>query len=519
MNISNSDKFGRESFGAVKFPKLKGHVKITLHNVMNHKTEVIEGDNVVTNYLGDVLANNYLSGLNLSSMLPLADKWFGGVLAFRNAFSTVTIDGNVVPDPSKYYPEGDDVNPLIAHAGDTAPATASIVAQDYKRGSPVSVTKTSNSIKFGWQWLPSQGCGIINAISLTHVDTGNAGIGNTSDAFKALQPFASIGSLADASIGVTSDNNAFCQYDDNHSLWFHIGGVSDFYYEHTTFQTHDLTIVIRRLPYKKVGLHELIVAEPDYPTTFTITLSGFYLYDQPSYYFDYTNKKLWIFSNTTGVYGYHDPKYSRNTVNYAVIDCVGQTIETEGTIVSNDNDLAPMSMEKFCNSSFRYSPSVMRNANIIKEGNKVFLPMSDGASSGEGTADISRFNVKGLKVIDITDQGGTQDVISYNEVQEQFKSSIKCGGLILNSGRVVNGGVGYTCASQLSEAESIPCYAFHEPDNASSVATYLGAGSSVGNQPRFILAPKLALTTKYNVNQVEKTGVQAMTIEYTLTEQ
>ena len=202
-----------------------------------------------------------------------------------------------------------------------------------------------------------------------------------------------------------------------------------------------------------------------------------------------------------------------------ISDPSNPSVDSEGTIVSNDNDLAPMSMEKYNQTSFYSSPSIMRNANIIKDGNKVFLPMSDGANAGNGTQGISKFNVKGLKVIDITDQSGTQDVISYNEVQEQFKSSMKCGGLILNSGRVVNGGVGYTCASQLSEAESTPCYAFHEPDNASSVATYLGAGSSVGNQPRFILAPKLALTTKYNVNQVEKTGVQAMTIEYTLTEQ
>ena len=276
MNIQNKDRFGGGNFGSVEMPKLKGHVKVRVLNPKTHKTEFeYEGNNIVTNYLNDVLANNYLSGLNLSSMLPLCEKWFGGVLAFRNAFSTVTIDGNVVPDPSKYFPEGDDVNPLIAHAGDTAPSTATIVAQDYKRGSPVSVTKTANSIKYGWQWLPSQGCGIINYVALTEVSVGNAGIGNTSDAFKALSPFASIGNLSGAMISTNNPNDAFVQYDDNHSLWFHIGGVSDFYSGHTCFQTKDLTISLRKLPYKKVGLHEIITAEPDYPVVATVTLTGY----------------------------------------------------------------------------------------------------------------------------------------------------------------------------------------------------------------------------------------------------
>ena len=266
-----------------------------------------------------------------------------------------------------------------------------------------------------------------------------------------------------------------------------------------------------------------MIAETDYPESFVVTLTGFNLYCQPSYYFDYTNKKLWIFSNTTGLPDYNaDPtliyKYSKTTINYAVIDCENQTIDSEGTIVSDDSDLAPVSMEKYANTSFLYDPSIMRNANIIKDGNYVWLPMSDGTDGGTGKNSLSKFNVKGFKVINISNQSD-QSTVSFNEVQDQFKSAMKCGGLIINSGRVVNGGVGYTCASQMADSEITPCYAFHEPYKASSIATFIGAGQASGNYNRYIFAPKFTLSTKWNCpSEVEKLGTESMTIEYTLVE-
>lgn len=518
--IELTDKVRGAELGKIERKKLKGHVKITLTDINDGSKTEVEGDNIVTDFLDDVLASNYLSALNLGAMLPLADTWLAGVLAFRNQFSTVTIDGNVVPDPAKYYIEGDDNNPLIAHAGDTAPATAAIVAQDYKRGSPAGVVKTANSLKYTWSFLPSQGNGIINSIALTHVHVGNAGTGNTSDAFKALQPFASIGNLDSVTTNINNKNNIFVMYDDNHSLWFHIGDSAEYYNGHTSFTTKKLTIIIRRLPYKKVGLHEIMTPLDDYETEFTVTLTGFNLYNQPSYYFDYTNKKLWIFSNLTApTDGYNVQTYDSHIVNYAIIDCEAQSIDSEGTITSDTSDLAPTSMEKYPNRSVAADTSRMRNANIIVDGNLVYLPTTSGVSWGSGTGAISKFNINGFKVIDITDQGGTQGVITFTETQDQFKSAMKCGGLIINSGEVVNGSTGYKCASQLSEAESSPCYSIHTPENAASVVTYLGAGSSSVTTNRYIMAPKLVLTTKYNLpSQVEKTGTQAMTIEYTLTE-
>ena len=145
--------------------------------------------------------------------------------------------------------------------------------------------------------------------------------------------------------------------------------------------------------------------------------------------------------------------------------------------------------------------------------------MSDGAYEGNGTQAMSRFNVKGLKKINLVTQSD-QSVISYNEVQNQFKSSMFGGGIIVNSGRVINGSVGYTCASQLTDNENIPCYACHQPEKVSSVVTYLGAGSYSGSVTRNILANKLIHTTKFNLpTSIEKTATQAMSLEYTLTEE
>lgn len=508
------DFIRREKVRDFKAPVLHGHVKIkTYYARSGNLCEVVEGDNLVTNALADIFKNNYLGSLNYGSQMPIWSKWYGGILCYANAH---TIDAD------NYFMPSEDSNAVIAHAGNEAPGTAEIIQQDLKRGSPLQITQTSNSITQVWEWGSEQGnCGAgvdISAVSLCHVDVGNAGTGNNSDKFKALNPFESIGSVPNAPISLAAPDNAFCQYDENHQLWFHPGEPSDYYNGHTSFSTTKLTVIKRRLPYSKVGLYETMIAETTYPESFTVTLTTFSLYNQPSYYFDYDNKKLWIFSNITGTSAYQNFPYDKETVHYAIIDCEAGTIDSEGTITSDAADLAPTSMEKFPNTSFRYDPSRMRNANIIKNGNYVYLPMSDGVEPGEGTALPSAFNVKGLKKINVLNQAD-QSTVSFNEVQSQFKSSMLSGGIIVNSGRVINGSVGYTCASPLSEAEAIPCYACHEPYNPSSLVTYLGAGGDSGSQARYIMANKFLNTTLYNLGTpVHKTTAKSMQISYQLTE-
>ena len=527
MKTTARDKVGGCSIGALTVPKLKGHVKLTLHNCSNGKTETIEGSNIVTDALDDLLACNYLSAINMNtgSFLPLADNWFGGVLAFRNAFSTVTIDGNVVPDPAAYYPEGDDVNECIAHAGDTAPGTAILVAEDYKRGSPVAVTKTGNSVKFTWEWLPSQGCGIINSVALTHKDVGNAGLGSTSTAFKAFNPYTSIGNLPSVTTSLAGIQSLFAQYDVNHGLYFHIGADADWYADHTTFGTTTLTVKIRRLPFNKVGLHETMSVISTGERSFEITTS-FTMYLQPAYYFDYTNKRLWIFSNITKVapsYGDSNFGYSNNSCNYAVIDCENENVLSEGTISISDTDLAPTAMQSWSNSSYPATISKWINANFIVENGYVYFPRTSGIYAGN-RSNMSAFNINGYKKINLSDNTDVED-IDFNITQEQLRPVKKCGGLIISDGVIMNNGTGFQCATMLPYADGLnnnyySTFALSEPEKACTIATATGNGYQSGTTSRYLLASKLLLTTKYNLpSQVEKTGVQAMTVEYTLTEQ
>ena len=62
----------------------------------------------------------------------------------------------------------------------------------------------------------------------------------------------------------------------------------------------------------------------------------------------------------------------------------------------------------------------MRNANIIKDGNYVYLPMTNGVVWGNYQSEgVSKFNVKALKRINIVNQA-EQSTVSFNEVQSQF---------------------------------------------------------------------------------------------------
>ena len=118
------DGYRSEDFSGIKLPKLEGHVKFKLHNCMNHKDIVVyEGKNIITNAVRDIFANNLLCGLDPDKLLPLASKWFGGILLYENAHPLN--NGNL--DPDNYYPQNSSDNPLTAHAGDTAPATQPVV--------------------------------------------------------------------------------------------------------------------------------------------------------------------------------------------------------------------------------------------------------------------------------------------------------------------------------------------------------------------------------------------------------
>lgn len=498
----------------VRFPKLKGHIKLTLHNCRTGKNEVIEGDNIITNAVRDIFAANYLGGIDYSELFPLWSKWFGGVICYENAHPLV---GGVL-DPDDYYPQGDLINPVTAHAGQASPQD---LADDRKRGMPNTAGQVFSDgvVKQAWEWGSTQGNGNISALSLTHADVGDCGLGSASDAFSGFSPFSLIqGSQLPASnAGLTNKDNLFTRYDDNHGLFFTIGDVGDFYYgRHTSFATKKLTIYIRRLPYFKAGLYETMHADDTYQRVFTVETSGATMYAQPSYYFDVDRKYLWIFYNNTSTCGSDQGTYwwqgtwSNNTVNYFVVDCENETIVDEGTIVSSGNDLAPLSMPRAIGAGASETDFYV-NACIVKDGNFVYFPT--GTINGYWT-DYSNYRITGYRKIDITNQAD-QDVITFNDTQNAFMSAVKFGGLIINSGRVVNGGVGYSCVSQLTESNR----AFNDVNRPSFLAMPIGVGNQSGTLPRYIVANKMVNSSKFNLpSTVQKTSNQSMTVEYTLTE-
>lgn len=501
-------------FNTVKLPKLKGHIKLTLHNCRTGKNEVVEGDNIITNAVRDIFLNNQLGGIDYAKLLPLWSKWFGGVLCYENAHP---LSGGVL-DPDDYYPQGDLINPVTAHAGQVSPQD---LADDRKRGMPNTAGQvfTDGVVKQAWEWGSTQGNGNISALSLTHADVGDCGLGSTSDAFGAFSPFDLIqgSQLPNSDAGLINKDNLFTRYDDNHGLFFTIGDVGDFYYgRHTSFATKKLTVYVRRLPYFKAGLIETLHADSDYQRVFTVETSGATMYAQPSYYFDIENKYLWIFYNNTSTCGseagvnWWEGTWSNNTVNYFVVDCENEEIVDEGTIVSAANDLAPLSMPRAIGAGATETDFYV-NACIVKDGNYVYLPT--GTINGYWTA-YNNYRITGYRKIDITNQAD-QDVIEFNDTQNAFMSAIKAGGLIINSGRVVNGGVGYSCVSQLSESNR----AFNDVHKPSFLAMPIGVGNQSGTLPRYIAANKMVNSSKFNLpSTVQKTSNQSMTVEYTLTE-
>lgn len=501
-------------FNTVKLPKLKGHIKLTLHNCRTGKNEVVEGDNIITNAVKDIFLNNQLGGIDYAKLLPLWSKWFGGVLCYENAHP---LSGGVL-DPDDYYPQGDLINPVTAHAGQVSPQD---LADDRKRGMPNTAGQVFSDgvVKQAWEWGSTQGNGNISALSLTHADVGDCGLGSTSDAFGAFSPFDLIQGtqLPSSDAGLINKDNLFTRYDDNHGLFFTIGDVGDFYYgRHTSFATKKLTIYVRRLPYFKAGLIETLHADSDYQRVFTVETFGATMYAQPSYYFDIEHKYLWIFYNNTSTCGseagayWWEGTWSNNTVNYFVVDCENEEIIDEGTIVSASNDLAPLSMPRSIGAGASETDFYV-NACIVKDGNYVYLPT--GTINGYWTA-YNNYRITGYRKIDITNQAD-QDVIEFNDTQNAFMSAIKAGGLIINSGRVVNGGVGYSCVSQLTESNR----AFNDVHKPSFLAMPIGVGNQSGTLPRYIVANKMVNSSKFNLpSTVQKTSNQSMTVEYTLQE-
>lgn len=574
MLIKDSCKL--EPFGEIKHKTIHGHVKLTLHNCRTGKNEIHEGSNTVTYAVRDILASNYLNGINIqpvsgasdyNKLLPLWSNWYGGVLVYSHAHPT----SEGVLDPSNYFPQSEDDNSLTAHAGDVSPDD---IADNLKRGSPNTDLRviTDNSVKQGWEWGSRQGNGPIASISLTHRDTGNAGLGSNSNVFAGYTPLISIGNLRSSNISFNSIQTIFAQYDDNHGLYFHIGQDSDWYAGHSSFGTTTLTIKIRRLPFNRVGLFETSQVVNDGERSFAITTS-FTMYLQPSYYFDYANKELWIFSNITssaptpsgGIsYTAHSIKYARipcpgeynAETEYAVGDyctyqgalykCTSTTtgawdaedwttsgVITEGEFTSdNDTIVGPTGYQTWQNAS-SYSNTISRwfNANVVsalfdEDGTPTryfCFPTGTGSVTSGDRSSFGTCAINGSVWLKPDSAVQKFSKVAFASAAQFMQPCMLGGGIVIKNGIVVNGSNSYPCTAQFGTAAFTQAfystYAVANPHNIVSLATPVGCGYSSSDMTRYIVANKMVNTTLYNLAEAtQKTATQSMIIEYTLTE-
>ena len=141
---------------------MKGHVKIELFDHKTGKLRTTERDNMLTNalaYRAGIDSNDTIALYsNENSLIPLGTKGLGGLLMF---------DGPLVEDAGNiHFPMNVHLTGC-AGRGNGNPAsslqgTIDSTASGYQNGTYTTV----------WNFLPSQGNGVIAALALTHAKAG-----------------------------------------------------------------------------------------------------------------------------------------------------------------------------------------------------------------------------------------------------------------------------------------------------------------------------------------------------------
>lgn len=512
----------------MKLPDLKGHVKI--YTTKNGKiTKCIEGDNVVTNAIRDILANDYLGALDPSKMTPLWKKWYGGIQLYTDPHTNLDADDYFMRDAAG--------NIAVAHAGhENSSDNAIDPTRGFYDNSQEVITK--NSVKQTWHWGPDCGAFSFQGVSLCNTDLGNYGT-NTNAAgdgnLKTFFPFEILSErIANFTGGCNAPDNAAFMIDDTTAGWFTMGQDGEYYNMHSRFETHYITIYKKKIAIRKVGLQTTRNVDSNRTTHFTIDLGG-NIYCQPA--FIYEGGYLWLFSNITGWEGTSSGDnltYNSTTMNYWKIDIANQSLVTSGNW-PYFSGLGPCTIEGR-GWYDGYAPMYQGTRSInpclphftFFGNDLVFFPTCDDpASNGPAPA----FHVNGLKSISLT-SGYPHANISYVESQYELMNSMSApfgapGGshFIVMPGRVMNALVAYTCDDGPLWVDNRHVYItgatqwiFLTPTKPSSYVVPVGTGESV-TLPRYLVANKFLDTTKYNLPEAfTKAADETLTIEYTLTE-
>lgn len=522
MNIN--DKFERQKISGKKIKQLKGHVKLTLKDAKTGEVQkVVEGDNIVTNALPDIVDNNYFGCLDFNAILPLYSKWFAGSLLYTDPFPVNEVTEEI--DPNNYFIKNDSINHLVAHAGDTFSGD---IRDDPKRGMPNTYlqNKTPNSVTMAWEWGPTQGNGQISAVALCHKDVGNCGTGSNSNAFKTLDPFAWINNSnlstydiftkPDTTQPVAETDRIMGQLDDRTKFYINVGDNNEEYRvaygTDPNGGTHDMTAWIVKMGAYDIGLQDTQHGRQAY-NWWTFHNVNFTWWHQPQYSWDAKHKTIWLFSNqyvglnpsqTRYIFKRSPDWVQAMKIWFTLTDGAWVPHASYHIIYPNAKDIGDVS------NGGSYTTSLLHQQKDIGDGQYqdiVYFPYYNNDTDREDPSRLIRFNLQ------------NQADVSYINVPVNSPYFRMCGP---NDGDLIIGHQGVINDSTCYRANS----AFNEYSNFTQVTPSLNSVSTLAigevgynTRCRWIVANKMVHTTMFNLpNSVMKTASQTMELEYTLTE-
>lgn len=478
------DNIQVQGFPQMKSPKIKGHVKIRLYNPNTWKSEVIEGDNMVTNALADIFASNYCGALDYRKMMPLYSKMLGGVLCFQNSLdisSEGAVDDYFIPDNS--------VNTITAHSGQT---TFSDQADDVTRGNPLSTSMvvTDGVVTLAYEWGSSAGNGTIASVALTHSDVGDAGTGSGSQAFQGFK------SVINAKFG--NDN----EYGLTTSGYQQIRFIKDGYAY--SFWNEDTTnLIIKKIPiaFKQTGLvaGNPFIDDMDSSLmeshTININALGIYSGRHPFYFFDGENV-LWL------LYAINQQR----TVSYMTVNLT-TWVTTSGTVTTDDSSVTVGHLGSDTNNGS------IGTCEVLFDGTYMYLP--------RGYGDRTVVTASGFLKVKLPPNDSDQTTTGLTSPCKAvggFYRPNKNHRILVADGFVINNGIAYPCATDsnwnyYSSVSAMPIVV----SNNGLTSLMLQRVSGTGYY--YVGVSKMYLGTKFNLpSPIQKSNSQSMVVTYTLTE-
>lgn len=465
-----------QKFGTLSFPKLQGSCKIMLTDTVSNETQVIEGNNLITDAVKDIYSENPCSSIDYDyAYQPLATKMFGGILCFSK---------NLDQSANTYSIPMQDVNSITAHAGQDLP----ISDDDLSRGNPITseFVYTKDSVTQVWEWDSRHGSGVISAIALCHTDLGNVGINCQS---AALGSFFPIHFVRNSGFDITET------YGNRHLLAY----KEDIGY---SFTCTNNVITIYKTPveiYSTGILFRRCGSNPDHQIASDINISsGFNTVADCLYYFDLKNNILRLVGPTDA-----------NALKVITVNLLTNSASIETHILSGLTN--SLWCPRFVSSYNQNSPCA-----ISKTGNFIYYPICQNWNNGQGSAEI-------IKYIRINMQDW-----SFSEVSPHFSNVINTYSSYWGGAKINDCGITSQFITSIpiralyfNGLDSYTSYEYSTPvvPNESSYY-YSNNNVGIGRYDKYYVfgTQKLYLATKFNLPSPIKKTSHKLRIEYTLKE-